>query len=110
MTDNNLLSFLNRFFSMRYLSILIILVTVCFISGCNDEIKSLKVTATAYTSRVMETDSSPFDAAWGDTLTPGIKSIAISSDLEELGLTHGSDVRIEGLPGKYRVLDRMHAR
>ena len=68
------------------------------------------VTATAYTSRVIETDTSPYDAAWRDTLEPGEKSIAVSGDLLELGLTYGSYVWIEGLPGKYKVLDRMHGR
>lgn len=95
---------------MKYLNLLIILLTVCFINGCNNEKKSLKATATAYTSRVIETDTRPYDAAWGDTLEPGVKSIAVSADLIKLGLTYGSYVWIEGLPGKYKVLDRMHER
>jgi 3D (Asp-Asp-Asp) domain-containing protein len=31
----------------------------------------------------------------------------VSRDLLELGLTRGARVRIEGLPGEYRVLDKM---
>ena len=96
---------------MRHIGITLALIAaILFISGCNGDIKSLRVTATAYTSRVIETDSSPFVAAWGDKLKPGVKSIAVSGDLEELGLTHGSYVWIDGLPGRYKVLDRMHSR
>ncbi|MDR9828969.1 hypothetical protein RCJ22_25605 [Vibrio sp. FNV 38] len=72
--------------------------------------KSLTVTATAYTSRVAETNSNPTLAAWGDTLKPGMKSIAVSRDLIALGLTHNQEVRIEGLAGTYRVLDKMNKR
>ena len=37
-------------------------------------------------------------------------TIAVSDDLLELGLTHRSQVRIEGLDGAYTVLDRMARR
>jgi len=72
--------------------------------------QSLRVTASAYTSRAGETDSTPNIAAWGDTLKPGMKSIAVSRDLIKMGLTHNQEVRIEGFEGTFRVLDKMHYR
>ncbi|WP_394245329.1 3D domain-containing protein [Vibrio astriarenae] len=72
--------------------------------------RSLKVTASAYTSTVGETDSTPNIGAWGDRLKPGMKSIAVSRDLIALGLTHNQEVRIEGFEGTYRVLDKMNKR
>lgn len=69
---------------------------------------SLKVTATAYTSSVIETDSTPNLTAWGDKLKPGMKAIAVSRDLIKLGLRHKAKVTIEGLEGVYIVRDKMH--
>jgi 3D (Asp-Asp-Asp) domain-containing protein len=69
---------------------------------------SLEVTATAYTSNQNETDSTPSLSAWGFTLKPGMKAIAVSRDLIKLGLTKGVEVTIDGLPGKYKVLDKMN--
>lgn len=72
---------------------------------------SLKVTATAYNSVPRQTDSTPDIAAWGDRLRPGMKAIAISSDLlKQHGLTRGDKIRIKGLEGEYVVLDKMHSR
>lgn len=72
--------------------------------------KKLKVTATAYTSSRRETDKTPFLAAWMNKLKPGVKSIAVSRDLLTMGLGNGSMVTIDGLPGKYKVLDKMNKR
>lgn len=73
--------------------------------------KSLHVTATAYTSHVDQTDSTPNIAAWGDRLYPGMKSIAVSRDLLKIyGLKHKQKVRIKGLKGEYAVLDKMNKR
>ncbi len=72
--------------------------------------RTLVVTATAYNSLPEQTQGDPTRGAWGDELVPGMKAIAVSSDLEELGLTRGVRVRIEGLPGTYTVLDRMPRR
>ncbi|WP_243431941.1 3D domain-containing protein [Aliamphritea spongicola] len=80
------------------------------LSGCSNGESSMEVTATAYTSTPGETDSTPSLAAWGDTLKPGMKSIAVSRDLIAAGLTHNTKVRIEGLEGEYRVLDKMNQR
>lgn len=74
------------------------------------EIKTIEVLATAYNSVLNQTDDSPFEAAWGDILDPEIKSIAISSDLLDMGLTQYSKVVIDGLPGEYLVLDKMNSR
>jgi 3D (Asp-Asp-Asp) domain-containing protein len=71
---------------------------------------SLVVEASAFNTLAGQTDSQPSIAAWGDELRPGMRAIAVSRDLIELGLTHGTRVRIEGLPGEYRVLDKMHRR
>lgn len=72
---------------------------------------SMQVTATAYTLRAKETKPhSRGVAAWGDRLTPGMKAIAVSRDLIELGITHGTKITIEGLEGEYVVRDKMHWR
>ena len=83
-----------------------------FSTGCEQARaeQSLKVTATAYNSLPGQTRGDPALAAWGDQLEPGMKAIAVSRDLLELGLTHGVEVRIEGLSGRYRVLDKMAKR
>ncbi|MFV8783848.1 3D domain-containing protein [Microbulbifer sp. SA54] len=72
--------------------------------------KSLTVTATAYNSVKGQTDDDPWMAAWNNKLRPGDKIIAVSRDLEKHGLTNGTKVRIEGLPGTYTVRDRMNKR
>lgn len=74
------------------------------------EYKELIVDATAYNSIWNQTLGHPAEAAWGDTLKPGMKSIAVSRDLLDSGLTYGTKVQIEGLPGEYVVLDKMNAR
>ncbi len=73
--------------------------------------KQLRVTASAYTSHVNQTSSSPFLAAWGHKLVPGQKTIAVSRDLiTKYGLTNGSKVKIGGLEGEYVVRDKMNKR
>jgi len=72
---------------------------------------SLRVTATAYTSHGNQTDSTPFLAAWNNRLRPGMKSIAVSRDmLTRYGMRNGTKVRIGGLRGYYKVLDKMNKR
>jgi len=75
-----------------------------------DEYKALEVTATAYNSVPYQTQGNPFVTAWGDTLKPGMKVIAVSRDLIDSGLVYETKVEIEGLPGKYVVRDKMNAR
>jgi len=73
--------------------------------------RKLRVIASAYTSSVKQTDSTPFIAAWGYRLTPGEKVIAVSGDLiSQHGLTNGSKVRISGLDGYYTIRDKMNPR
>jgi 3D (Asp-Asp-Asp) domain-containing protein len=72
--------------------------------------RALAVTATAYNSVPEQTDDDPYLAAWGDSLAPGMKVIAVSQDLIPLGLDHRTSVKIKGLPGVYLVLDKMHKR
>lgn len=73
--------------------------------------KKLRVTATAYTSHAGQTDSTPFLAAWNNRLRPGMKIIAVSRDmLTRYGMRNGTKVRIAGLPGYYRVRDKMNKR
>ncbi|MGV6826599.1 MAG: 3D domain-containing protein [bacterium] len=78
--------------------------------GCEAPHHELEVTATAYTSSVRETNSQPNIAAWGDRLQPGMKAIAVSRDLLDMGLTHNVEVEIVGLEGRYRILDKMNPR
>jgi LysM repeat protein len=71
----------------------------------------LRVTATAYSSHKGQTDSTPFLAAWNNRLRPGMKIIAVSRDLlSKYGMRNGTKVRIGGLPGYYRVRDKMNKR
>lgn len=72
--------------------------------------QSLEVTATAYNSLKYQTDSDPNITAFGDSLRPGLKYIAVSRDLLKLGLKHNTPVKIDGLEGVYLVKDKMHSR
>jgi len=73
--------------------------------------QSLEVTATAYNSLREQTKKSNIGiAAWGDTLRPGMKVIAVSRDLIKKGLGHNTKVKIEGLDGIYLVKDKMSKR
>lgn len=86
------------------------LLIVLFLSSCSQPTNSIEITATAYTSTASETDSTPSLTAWGDTLKPGMKAIAVSRDLIKMGLSHGVKVSIDGLDGKYTVMDKMNKR
>jgi len=71
--------------------------------------RKLRVTATAYSSHRGQTDKTPFLAAWNNRLRPGMKIIAVSRDmLTRYGMRNGTRVRIAGLPGIYRVRDKMN--
>jgi len=92
------------------------LLTALFLLSCADHREntstrnSLVVTATAFNSVEKQTDSTPTIGAWGDRLKPGMKTIAVSRDLLDMGLTRGVAVHIEGLEGEYIVLDKMAKR
>ncbi|WP_372949013.1 3D domain-containing protein [Mariniphaga sp.] len=85
---------------------------VMLIVSCSQyETLTREVTATAYNSLAHQTHAEHSAiTAWGDSLKPGMKSIAVSRDLIKQGLTYNKKVKIEGLPGEYRVLDKMHFR
>jgi 3D (Asp-Asp-Asp) domain-containing protein len=68
----------------------------------------IKVTATAYTSSTIETDATPYLAAWRNLLNPKVPSIAVSRDLLDIGLTNGMKVHIKGFKGEFLVLDKMN--
>ncbi|HIP76379.1 MAG TPA: hypothetical protein EYH12_04465 [Psychromonas hadalis] len=95
---------------MKKLICAAIMGTALLLAGCSEPDHSLEVTATAYTSSPGETDSTATLAAWGDTLKPGMKSIAVSRDLIKMGLKHNTEVTIDGLSGTYVVLDKMNKR
>jgi 3D (Asp-Asp-Asp) domain-containing protein len=92
-----------------------------FLLGCNsvknegkDDVyvwDSILVTATAYNSLPSQTTAiSPNITAWGDTLFPGMKVIAVSRDLLAKGLKHNTKVRLDTFAGIYLVKDKMHTR
>lgn len=81
-------------------------------TGTNKQRKTLRVKAMAYTACSVgrkKAKRAP-RGAWGDRLTAEANAVAISPDLLELGLDRGDLITIEGLPGKYKVLDVMHSR
>lgn len=89
----------------------ILLATLFLISSCDKhDKKELEVTATAYNSLPGQTQGHPSEGAWGDTLKPGMKVLAVSRDLLDSGLTHNTEVRIDGVPGTYLVKDKMNRR
>lgn len=69
---------------------------------------SLIVTASAYNSTKAQTEGNPNLTAFGDSLKPGMKYIAVSRDLLRKGLKHNTPVVIEGFEGLYLVKDKMH--
>jgi 3D (Asp-Asp-Asp) domain-containing protein len=72
--------------------------------------RELTVTASAYNSTAEQTDGHPQLTASGETLRPGIRALAVSDDLFASGLDFGTRVEIEGMPGEWIVMDRMHSR
>jgi len=89
----------------------IISILVMFTDCKETETREAVVTASAFNSLPSQTHPDHAEiGAWGDTLKPGMKAIAVSRDLIEQGLTHNQLVEIKELPGKYRVLDKMHSR
>ena len=101
---------------MRFISVFYIL-GLLSITSCREEVKlyphiwiPLKVTATAYNSVKSQTLGTPNITAWGDTLVPGMKSIAVSRDLIAKGLKYGTMVRIDTLSDTFYINDKMHRR
>lgn len=71
----------------------------------------LKVTATAYNSIPGQTSHKhPKITAWGDSIEPGVKWIAVSRDLIKEGLTYNTMVKIDTFQDIYLVKDKMNHR
>ena len=79
-------------------------------AGTTSKTRRFEVTATAYNSLPGQTHGHPSIGAWGDTLDPGVPSIAVSRDLLRLGLQRGVRVRVEGFEEEFVVLDKMNKR
>ncbi|MES1924206.1 hypothetical protein [Salinisphaera sp. T31B1] len=73
--------------------------------------QTMEVTATSFTLAEDETKRGNVGlTAFGDLLEPTSKAIAVSRDLLRKGLSYGTKIRVEGLPGVYTVRDKMHRR
>ena len=99
---------------VKYFNLIIVL---CLFLCCNEDKKidpyvwiPLEVTATAYNSFGYQTSGNPNITAWGDTLVPGMKSIAVSRDLITKGMKYGTMVRIDTFPDTFYINDKMHRR
>lgn len=102
---------------VRYCGLIIL---ISFLVACNQQEKQkldlhdwnpIKVTVTAYNSLPSQTTETNSNiAAWGDTLKPGMKVIAVSRDLMRKGLTYNTMVRIDTFPDTFLVKDKMHYR
>ena len=76
----------------------IVSITLILTSCSNKKEHTLEVTATAYNSLAEQTHKDHAAiTAWGDTLKPGMKSIAVSRDLIKKGLDHNTEVKIKGI-------------
>ncbi|WP_417876481.1 3D domain-containing protein [Winogradskyella sediminis] len=95
-----------------------LLMVFCYFNlyNCNDrveeycQLKTFKVTATAYNSLVYQTNSNPNITAFGDSLKPGMRYLAVSRDLLDSGLVYNTQVKIEGFDSLYIVKDKMNRR
>lgn len=71
----------------------------------------LKVTATVYNSIPRQTSHEhPKITAWGDSIEPGVKWIAVSRDFITERHTHNTMVKIDTFQDIYLVKDKMHHR
>ena len=95
------------------------IVWLCLTSCVNKEKKKelskfdwngMEVTVSAYNSVSWQTQGNPNIAAWGDTLKPGMKAVAISRDLLALGITHNSMMTIGSMTDTFYVKDKMNRR
>lgn len=68
---------------------------------------NIKLQVTAYNSEINQTDSDPNTGAWNNRVRPGM--IAVSRDLEKIGLTNGVPVIIEDYDHiETVILDKMN--
>ncbi len=94
-------------------TVLFLIATLFLSSSCKkkedpNEWVAIEVTATAFNSVTWQTDKQPTVAAWGDTLKPGMKAIAVSRDLLKMGLRHNTMVKIDTFPDTFYVKDKMN--
>ncbi|MDA3920279.1 MAG: hypothetical protein PF501_06325 [Salinisphaera sp.] len=92
---------------------LLLVLAVCGDSQAADagHWKTMEVTATSFTLAPDETKAHDVGvSASGHVLKPRSKAIAVSRDLLKKGLSFGTKVKIENLPGTYTVRDKMHRR
>jgi len=100
---------------MRFLIVLTIFLFVIF-SSCNSReeapcfIKKMEVTASAYNSLAYQTNANPHITAFGDSLFPGLRYIAVSRDLLDSGLIYNTKVKIKGFDSLFTVKDKMNRR
>ncbi|WP_245574744.1 3D domain-containing protein [Gaetbulibacter saemankumensis] len=101
------------------MKLIVVFLSMMILMGCKLSIDTfedqynwyeLKVTATAYNSLAYQTNSNPNITAFGDSLTSNTKCIAISRDLQKLGLSHNTPVKMEGFDSIYFVKDKMNSR
>jgi len=80
--------------------------------GDDPEMKCMEVRASAYNSVASQTrlGTDGNITAWGDTLKPEIPSVAISRDLIDSGMVHGTMIYIEGFKEPFKVNDKMNRR
>lgn len=105
---------------IKLIQLLVLFGAIYFFSACDfmtgeeeEEIifnDTLTVTASAYNSLAAQTEGNPKITAWGDTLSPDVRSIAVSRDLLRKGLDYSTPVKIEGFDGVFVVNDKMHPR
>lgn len=109
---------IKRTYIFKLLYVLFILFIIMLIHNNNTYPKNIEkyrlvnlckttVTVTAYNACPSQTDDTPTICAWGDKIHPGV--IAVSRDLEKLGITRYKKIYIEGMGIKI-VKDRMHYR
>jgi len=90
--------------------LVLILFTCCKVEEKKCDINRFEVTATAYNSLAYQTNFNPFITAFGDSLKPGLRYIAVSRDLLDSGLVHNTKVKIEGFDSIFIVKDKMNKR
>ena len=99
--------------TLVYMGMLFLGLTGCAEDSLEDKYDwvPLKVTATAYNSVPYQTSyEHPAITAWGDSIKPGQKWIAVSRDLLRKGLSYNTLVKVDTFEGYYLVKDKMHIR
>ncbi len=99
---------------MRFIVILILFIFILLSCNSRQEatciLKKMEVTATAYNSLAYQTNSNPHITAFGDSLIPGLRYIAVSRDLLDSGLVYNTQVKIKGFDSLFTVKDKMNRR